>query len=62
LENRIVFFLLFLEFNSTQAQTGFDDDVQDVPASPIDDYLWILLVLGTAYVFWKLRAAQQKKA
>nr|WP_315144950.1 hypothetical protein [uncultured Flavobacterium sp.] len=52
--NRIFILVFLLGFNFMQSQTGFDDDVQDVPA-PIDDYVWILLVLGVTYVFWKLK-------
>lgn len=28
----------------------------DVPAAPIDDYVWVLAVIGLVYVFLKVRA------
>lgn len=36
-----------------QAEPGDDPEV---PAAPIDDYVWLLAVVGLVYVFYKVRA------
>lgn len=59
--NRIVILVFLLGFNLVQSQTGFDDDVQDVPA-PIDDSVWVLTALGIGFVFFKLKRIHQSKA
>ncbi len=42
--------------NPVLAQADLGDD-PDVPAAaPIDDYVWVLAVIGLAYVFFKVRA------
>jgi hypothetical protein len=33
----------------------------DTPATPIDDYVWILALVGLLFVFIKLKAIQNKK-
>ena len=33
----------------------------DAPAAPIDNYVWVLALVGLIYVFIKLRAIQNKK-
>ena len=33
----------------------------DAPAAPIDNYIWILALVGFLFVFMKLRAIQNKK-
>jgi hypothetical protein len=33
----------------------------DAPASPIDNYIWVLALVGLIYVFIKLRDFQNKK-
>lgn len=43
------------------AQTNFDDDVEDVPAAPIDDYLWVLALVGLLLAFMWFRSIQNKK-
>jgi len=48
------------------AQPGTGNDAGDLegadaPAAPIDNYLWVLALLGLIYVFIKLRTIQNKK-
>lgn len=48
--------LLIMLFTSSifaQAEPGDDPDPA---AAPIDDYLWVLVLMGLLYVFLKLRA------
>ncbi|MDD5150623.1 MAG: hypothetical protein PHC28_09090 [Flavobacterium sp.] len=33
----------------------------DAPATPIDNYIWVLAVIALVYVFLKFRAIQNKK-
>jgi len=57
--NKIVLCIALLASNLVQAQApGFDDDVQDVPAAPVDNYVIYLgiLAMGLAfYMFLKFR-------
>ena len=45
--------------NPILAQADPGDD-PDVPAAPIDDYLWALAAIGLVYVFFRLRAYAQQ--
>jgi hypothetical protein len=38
-----------------QAQEPFTDDVQDVPAEPINDYLLALFLIAIAMAYWILK-------
>jgi hypothetical protein len=38
------------------AQLEEPGDDPDVPAAPIDDYIWVLAAIGLVYVFFKVRA------
>jgi hypothetical protein len=41
---------------------GIEDGPEDTtPAAPIDDYVWILALIGLVFVFVKFRAIQNKK-
>lgn len=53
---QLVLTLLFL-VQFAQAQPGFDDgdDVVDVPAAPIDQWLLPMFVLGLVLVYWYTR-------
>ena len=44
--------------------TGSDGDPMENPdtaAAPIDDYVWVLALIGLVFVFLKFRAIQNKK-
>ncbi len=48
------------------AQPGTGNDTGnleggDTPAAPIDNYLWVLALVGLIFVFMKLRAIENKK-
>jgi len=59
--------LFFLCFNFTLfAQPGSgngtgDLESTDTPAAPIDDFIWILALLGLIFVFIKLKSYSRKK-
>ena len=48
---------VMLPFFAAMANAGdpFDDDVIDTPAAPIDDYIWLMLVVAIylAFQFFK---------
>lgn len=51
------------------AQPGDDDgsgtmegDGDTTPAAPIDDYIWVLALVGLFFVFMKFRVIQNRKA
>ena len=54
--------VLFFVTQWVQAESGlgFDDDVQDVPAAPIDDYLIPAIILISLYVFYTLNKYRKK--
>lgn len=37
-----------------------EEPPEDVPATPIEDHLWILMIIGLAFIFWKLKSSQKK--
>ena len=48
------------------AQPGDDNDdgnleTVDAPATPIDDYVWVLAIIGLVFIFMKYRAMQNKQ-
>jgi hypothetical protein len=36
-------------------------EAADAPAAPIDNYIWVLALVGFLFVFMRLRAIQNKK-
>ena len=48
--------LLFLVTNPVIAQEDPGDD-PDVPAAPLDDYLWVLVLVGVVFAIIKLKAS-----
>ncbi len=42
---------------------GVDNDgtTDQTPAAPIDDYVWVLALVGLLFVFMKFRAIQKRK-
>ena len=47
-------YILFLVVQTVQSQDfGFNDDVEDVPAAPIDDYVIPAMIMMALYVFYK---------
>ena len=61
---RFVFTIALVLTASTTAiaQTGFGDDVDDTAApAPIDDYVFLLAVVGIIFVLMKIRANAKYK-
>lgn len=40
---------------------GLEGDGDTTPAAPIDDYVWLLALIGLVLVFMKFRSIQNKK-
>ena len=40
---------------------GLESDGDTTPAAPIDDYVWVLVLIAIAIVFVKFRSIQNKK-
>ena len=70
--NLLKFYTLAFYFASTfilfaQSTPGVDDEggtmEGEAIAAPIDDYVWVLAVIGLLFVFYRLRSfAQQRNA
>lgn len=59
--NKIKFPVLIVLLFLTQwvhADTGFDDDVQDVPEAPIDNWIESVLIVGLVVLFFYFRKRQ----
>lgn len=54
---------LLFPFVTALAQEDFNDDVQDVPAAPINDWipLLLLLAIAVAFYFFKKQHDRNKK-
>jgi len=58
---KIYTILLFLSMSAVafaqEPEFGDEDDTNplDIPGAPISDYLWVLALIGLAYVFYKMR-------
>jgi hypothetical protein len=52
-------FVLFAQPGDT-APGGLEGDGDSTPGAPIDNYIWILALLGLVFVFLRLRATQKK--
>ena len=54
------FFLCSTLLTFAQETPGTDDEAgtlqSEEPAAPIDDYVWVLAIIGLAFVFLRLRA------
>ena len=53
-------FIMFAQPGDT-APGGLEGDSDSTPPAPIDDYVWVLALLGLVFVFLRLRAIQSKK-
>ena len=60
IKNNITRILLFTSALAT-AQTPFDDDVVDVPAAPIDDWMIPMFLLGIAIIAYYMKKKQSAK-
>jgi hypothetical protein len=54
-------FAMFAQAPGDTAPDGLETDGDATPAAPIDDYVWVLAVIGLMFVFIKFRDIQNKK-
>jgi hypothetical protein len=66
--NLLKFYTLAFYFASTFilfAQPGTEDNTGTMEgeevAAPIDDYVWVLAIIGLLFVFYRLRAFAQQR-
>ena len=53
-------FVMFAQPGDT-APGGLEGDGDTTPGAPIDNYIWILALLGLVFVFMRLRAIQKNR-
>ena len=55
-------FVLFAQPGDTApGPGGLEGDGDTTPGAPIDNYIWILAIIGLAFVFMKFRAIQKNR-
>jgi hypothetical protein len=54
-------FIMLAQDPGTDGGVENDGTTDTTPAAPIDDYVWVLALIGLFFVFMKLRAIQKKK-
>lgn len=58
----ILAILLLFPFQTLLAEEEFPDDVQDVPAAPIDNFIIIAIVIALAFAFYFLKKIERNKS
>lgn len=58
--NKVVVLLFLFATTLIQAQPGFGDDVEDVPAAPIDSKLVYLIGFGIVFALYVVRYNQKQ--
>ncbi|MDD5148852.1 MAG: hypothetical protein PHC28_00020 [Flavobacterium sp.] len=53
-------FVMFAQAPGSNNDTG-NLETDDAPAAPIDNYLWVLALVGLVFVFLRFKAIQDKK-
>jgi hypothetical protein len=53
---KITVFVFLLFSTLVQAQTDLPDAPEDTTPAPIDDYVWVLALIGLVFVFLRFRA------
>jgi hypothetical protein len=54
-------FAMFAQDPGTGGGVDNDGSGDTTPAAPIDDYVWVLALIGLFFVFMKFRAVQKNK-
>jgi hypothetical protein len=54
-------FAMFAQDPGTGGGVENDGTGDTTPAAPIDDYVWLLALIGLVFVFMKFRAIQSKR-
>lgn len=54
-------FIMFAQDPGTGGGIENDGTEDATPAAPIDDYVWVLALIGLVFVFLKFRAIQNRR-
>jgi len=54
-------FVMFAQPGTDDTGSGLEGDGDTTPAAPIDDYIWVLALIGLVFVFMKFRSIQNRK-
>ena len=54
-------FVIFAQPGTDNGAGTLEGDGDTTPAAPIDDYIWVLALVGLFFVFMKFRAIQNRK-
>lgn len=54
-------FAMFAQDPGTGGGVENDGSTDTTPAAPIDDYVWVLALIGLVFVFMKFRAIQKTR-
>lgn len=58
-----IYSILFFLSSTMKAFADFtnpEEPPEDVPLTPIEDHLWILMIIGLVFMFWKLKSGPKK--
>ena len=55
-------FVLFAQLGTDDAGGTLEGDGDATPAAPIDDYVWVLTLIGLLFAFLKFRAIYKRMA
>lgn len=62
-KSKILIVITILLFNVVCfAQTGFDDDVEDVPATPINGWVYVAMIAAAYYGYISIAKALKKSS
>ena len=53
--------IMFAQPSSNDASNGLEQDNDTTPAASIDNYIWVLAIIGLILVFIKFRAIQKNR-
>lgn len=54
-------FAVFAQPGGNDTGGGLEGDGDATPAAPIDDYVWVLAIIGLLFIFMKFRAIQKDR-
>lgn len=54
-------FMMSAQPGAQNGDNTLEADTDTTPATPIDDYIWVLAAIGLVFVFMKYRAMQNRK-
>ena len=53
--------IMFAQPGNNDTGSGLEGDGDATPAAPIDNYIWVLAIIGFILVFMKYRAIQKNR-